>query len=365
MKKIKESTIAVARIISFTIVFIFVLTYISYMSKPNSIDMKIISGLYGEKDNSIDVVYIGGSACFVYYEPLRAWQNYGIVEYNYGANTIMPEMYKNMIVEVLKTQKPKLIILDARAFQYREDELVPYNNPSEVAYRNVLTGMRFSMNKINLIKNNVGKYIEDDKLPYYFDIIKYHQTISYDEECKDMMFGKYQMPYRGFYFVLKHLEMQQEDYKTDEKEELPQDTNNILNELLDYIKTTNTNYLFVVSPYVEKKEHKKVYNTVEERVKESGYEFIDANDYTEEMNIDYRTDFYNDSHVNLFGADKYTDFLSEYILNRYNITNRKGDPDYEYINENLTRWNAETESVKERILKIIEDKKNDESGNDT
>lgn len=359
MEKIKKSIIPIIKIISFICVFILLFTYISYMSKPMKIDLQNIAGLYGEKENSIDVVYIGGSACFVYYEPLKAWEDYGIVAYDYGANTIMPEIYKNMIIEVLKTQKPKLIILDARAFQYREDENISNNHPSEVAYRNTLTGMKFSLNKINFIKDNIGKYIVDDKLPYYFDLIKYHNTISYDKKNLEMMQGKYKMPYRGFYFVKKHASLTRQEFITDECNELPEETNKIFIELLEFIKQTDTDYLFVVSPYVEEIEHKKIFNTVEQKVSDYGYKFLDANEYVDAMNLDYNTDFYNNGHVNIFGADKYTEFLSKYIVENYDIPNRKGDKGYEYMNENLEEWRNEVEKLKNDIYKIIEESKND------
>ncbi|MBO4815849.1 MAG: hypothetical protein J5507_02735 [Clostridia bacterium] len=359
MEKIKKSIIPIIKIISFICLFILLFTYISYMSKPMKIDLQNIAGLYGEKENSIDVVYIGGSACFVYYEPLKAWEDYGIVVYDYGANTIMPEIYKNMIIEVLKTQKPKLIILDSRAFQYREDENISHNHPSEVAYRNTLTGMKFSLNKINFIKNNIKKYIEDDKLSYYFDLIKYHKTISYNKQNLEMMQGKYKMPYRGFHFVKKHLSLKKQNFKTDERENLPEETNKIFDELLEYIKQTNTDYLFVVSPYIEEIEHKKIFNTIEEKVNEYGYKFLDANEYTDAMSLDYNTDFYNNGHINIFGADKYTDFLSKYIIENYEIPNRKEDKEYEYMNENLEEWHKEVENTKNAIYKIIEESKND------
>ncbi len=357
MEKIKKSIIPIIRIILFICLFIFVFTYITYMSKPMRIDLLNIAGLYGEKENSMDVVYIGGSASFVYYEPLKAWEDYGIVAYDYGANTIMPEVYKTMIIEVLKTQKPKLIIIDARSFQYRETDETDAKHPSEVAYRNTLTGMKFSKNKLSFIKNNIGKYIEDDKLPYYFDLIKYHGTISYDKRNIDMMYGKYKMPYRGFYFVRKHLSIEREDFETDEKTELPEETNKILNDLLEYIKQTNTDCLFVVSPYVEETEHKKIFNTIEQIVSDNGYKFLDANEFIEEMDLDYETDFYNNDHVNIYGADKYTEFLSKYIIDNYNIPNRKNDKEYEFMNDTLEDWHNEVKKTKTEIDKIIKGSK--------
>ena len=153
-EKFKKSIIPITKIIAFIIIFIFVFTYLTYLMKPDEVSLRNINGYYGEKKNSLDMVYIGGSACFVYWAPLQAFEDEGIASYSYGAYVVQAELYKYLIKEALKTQDPELIVIDARAFQYRENRL-----PEEVHYRNFLTGMSFSLNKLEFINENVEKNI--------------------------------------------------------------------------------------------------------------------------------------------------------------------------------------------------------------
>jgi len=353
-EKWKKSFVPLLRIIAFVLVFIFVFTYLSYMSKSPQTELGNITGIYGLPKNSIDVFYIGGSACFVYYAPLRAWEKYGIVSYDYATNTIQPEAYRYMIDEVLQMQKPELIILDARAFEYRDNPEVE-KGPSDVSYRNILTGMRFGKNKIKFIQENVGTRLNANKLSYYFDLIKFHTTFQYSKDKKDMMFGKYRNKFNGFTFIPKHEKIEPIDFRTDEIEKLPDDTNGILIDLLEYIKQKELNCLFVVVPYAEEKTHKEKYNYVEKIVNQYGYQFIDANEYTHEMNFDFSTDLYNINHANIFGAEKYTDFLSEYMIQNYSIPDRRNENQYVFMNDYLEEWNDETVKTKKEIMKIIEE----------
>ena len=352
MEKIKP----LLRIIAFLVVFVLAVHCMTYLAKPGFPDVKNINGFYGEKENSLDMIYIGGSAAFVYYAPLLAWEEYGIVSYVYGANTIQPELYETLIREALKTQHPKLILLDARAFQYRDRENEDAQPPAEIPYRNTLTGMRLSWNKIKFIHENVGTRISDQKLSYYLDLLKYHQNIGdYQPENLEMLLGTYQHPYSGFHFVAKQAPIQGYSFSTTEKTPVSPDTEAILTDLLDYLDSTGIECVFVVSPYAEKESHKRTYNYVSEIITARGYDFLDLNEKAPLMGLDFEWDYYNEGHVTVFGAEKYTHYLSALLLNQYGLPSRKDDPAYAYLNDRLPGWHEKMDEVKEIVIKIIEE----------
>ena len=349
-KKIMKWIILTIVFLLIVLLFIKITTYIM---KPNNSDLYKIAGFYGEEKNSLDMVYIGGSAAFVYYEPLRAFQNEGIASYDFGSNTIQPELYKTMIKEVFKRQTPEVIIIDARAFLYREKD----QPPTEVAYRNVLTGMPLSISKIEFIHNNVEKYLHEDDTSYYFDIIKYHRNpekLKINDQIK-MAFNMYKNPLKGFYFVPKVEEQNKIVNNADAKTPVDAETEKILIDLLEYCKTTNCNYLFVVSPYVEQELHKENFNYISEIITRYGYDFLDSNDYYDEMRLNFETDLYNYNHVNIFGADKYTDFLCKYVIENYNLPDRREDENYREWFELLDNWNKQVDDTKAEINKLIEE----------
>ncbi|MBQ7964954.1 MAG: hypothetical protein IJ331_02610 [Ruminococcus sp.] len=360
-EKLKKSVKPIIRIVAFILVFAFVFVFLTYTSKPGDLrNSSRIYGLYAEKKNTLDVVNIGGSATFVYYAPLQAWENHGIVSYDYAAAGVQAELYKHMIEEVLKTQSPELIVIDARAFQYRDAENDGSQPPSEFTYRTTLDGMRLSMNKIRFINENVGTRIEDDdKLSYYLDLIKYHGHGYPNKDKMKLMLGIYKEKYNGFFLEAKNQELTKCEFNTTDKRPVSEDTEKVLVDLLEYIKQIDCEFLFTVSPYLEKEEHKQTFNYVEGIIKQYGYNFLDANDYIEEMGIDYSTDFYDEKHVNILGATKYTDFLSRYMIDNYDLPDRSDDPAYAFMNDYVDEWHKDIDASKEKLSEILEDNSNE------
>ncbi len=350
----KKNIISILKIVIFSIIFLLIFTFISYLYKPPCVDLNNIAGFYGEKENA---VYIGGSASFVYYEPLKAYEDYGIASYDFGANTISAELYNFLVKEVMKTQQPKVIILDARAYQYREKDLVP----SEVSYRNVLTGTPFSINRTMFIEKSVRNYLNEGTLSYHFDLIKYHgRDGEFDlKNSIEMMLKQYENPVKGFYFVPSIDKVEPAKYNTDKISKIDKETEKLLVDLMEYAKKVNVKLLFVVSPYSEALYQKESFNYIEGVVKKYGFDFLDSNEYDKEMNIDYDVDFYNNSHMNIFGADKYTEFLSKYIKEKYNLPDRRKDKNYEEWNNLLPSWNEHIDRTKNEIIKLMGEKENE------
>ena len=341
-------------VLIFIVVSLTFLKVMTYIMKPPDEPLFNIAGFYGEEKNTLDMVYIGGSACLTYWEPLRAFEQEGIASYDFAASTPQAELYKTMIKEILKTQTPEVIVIDARTFQYREKDATP----KEVHYRNALTGMPLSINKIEFIHNNVEKYLNEDDTSYYFDIIKYHRDLS-DAEINDqikMIFNQYKNPTKGFRFVPKVEAQEKIINNTDKKTPVAEETEKILIDLLEYCKTTECDYLFVVSPYSELESHKESYNYLSEIVTEYGYDFLDANDYYDEMELNFETDLYNSTHVNIFGADKYTDFLCKYLKENYNLSDRRENEGYQEWFGLLDNWHKQVDNTKNIIKSLLEEK---------
>ena len=348
MKKDKNNIIEVIKISIFAIIFLSLFIVLSYIVKPLNIDLLNISGFYGEKKNSMDMVYIGGSACFVYWAPLKAWEDNGITSYNFAADTAQAELYQYLVEESLAYQDPEVIVLDARAFQYRDTE----QPPTEVAYRNFLTGTPLSWNRFKFIENNVPKYLGESTLSYHFDLIKYHgigRSSSVRTSLK-IMTGNYHNELKGFFFVPKIAKMDKYDFATEVETPMSDETNQVLDNLLAYLKTTNQKVLFVISPYVETAAHKENFNYVERKVTEAGFDFLDSNEYYDEMGLNFDTDFYNIYHVNIYGSEKYTTFLSNYLKKTYNLSDRSADNNYaDDWNPLLNNWHAQVDATKKII----------------
>ena len=58
-------------------------------------------------------------------------------------------------------------------------------------------------------------------------------------------------------------------------------------------------------------------NTIKMFMKENQLEYLEVNDYLDQLSINPNTDFYSIDHLNTSGAEKATDFLARYLQENY------------------------------------------------
>lgn len=92
---------------------------VTYLFRNTDYSRRHIAGLKQEK---VDMVYVGGSAAFVYWQPLKAWNECGYTSYNCATDSIPAESIKAYIEEARKLQNPELFVVGIRAFQYYSDK---------------------------------------------------------------------------------------------------------------------------------------------------------------------------------------------------------------------------------------------------
>ena len=114
-------------------------------------------------------------------------------------------------------------------------------------------------------------------------------------------------------------------------------------------------FLFIICPYEITKEHQMLYNTIQDAIEERGFVFLNANDYYEEIGLDFTSDFYNNWHVNTFGASKYTVFLGGYICDHYNLPDHRSDPEYSSWNDAATRFFEEDLIYQAQLIQLRRD----------
>ncbi len=344
---------------AFLLVFGLLFEFVSYLVRPaNSYNRLNITDYYNLEQNTLDMVYIGGSAVFVYWMPYEAWDEYGITSKVFAYNSIPADAIKYSIQEVLKTQSPDLLVLDARPFQYR-DEL----GIQEVYIRNFADSMDYSWNRVKFLSEAVPQLNDgeqDNFSNYLFDISKYHYlwkvvnesswklALGESIETAEIRFG--------FQFIRK-TEPVPAPLWADVQEQTPVSdaTKRILLDLLDYCKTLEQEVLFVVSPFSETENQKKIFNYVESVITENGFQFLDTNDDIDAMGLDYGCDLYNISHVNVLGAKKYTSFLGAYIQEHYALPNRKEDPAYRRWHDVYPRWKQYLDDMTQSIQTLTQE----------
>ena len=106
----------------------------------------IMDEFYEQKENSVDVIYFGTSASQRAYVVPKAYHDDGIAAYTMACGTQPFVLTKYLMKEALKTQKPKLFIVELRGTCQDKDSLW------DVAVRRMVDNMKMSQNKIDTIQ---------------------------------------------------------------------------------------------------------------------------------------------------------------------------------------------------------------------
>ena len=331
---------------------------ISFVLAPCSAEDKGMRGYYAEQEESLDVLYVGGSISVVSWMPFEAWEECGIASYVYGKSTLRSYNVMPLVKEAFATQSPGLLVVDLRPFQYSSEGLRV--EPDIALERNMLP---FSHNRLqvidNLLEYGAGLTAADTRTSFVLDIIRSHGTwrMLTMDSFEYAIPGLKESDTKGFLPIEKHESITLTDNsETAGQEPVSARAEADLRDFLEYVSTQECNVLFVVTPYGEKDDERRQYNYLASIIDEFGFDYINFNDLIGELGIDEAYDFYNTAHMNIFGAEKYTNWLARYISEHYGIPDRREDSAYEAYDDNFDSWVVVSDRTKDAVRTLIDEK---------
>lgn len=318
---------------------------------------------YSLEENTLDAVFIGTSGVDRYWVSAKAYEEYGMTVYPLASNGIPAWLYINVIEEVYKTQNPELIILDMRAYGQ-----TPSAKSMESRARNVLDAMDFfSINRVKAAFKTMEVLQEKNDEESGFDLSFLLSFIKYHAKWADEDFSLYdnvcnvECPYMGF-FMYKTLSVKTKKnkatvYDNDYYKDMDSFSEDALYELLDYAEEKNINLLFVDTPRMADKDNMGRSNTAYRILEERGFPYInysqtdETGNFTHIANLDHNHDFYNNNHVNYYGAEKFTATFSSYLNENYDFEDHRSDEAVK------VQWDGVYSTIQKKIKKWEDAKK--------
>lgn len=301
-----------------------------------------LMGFYGLEDNTVDVAFVGTSVTFSSFMPMEAWNEYGMAAYDYCTNVQFENSLRHSVKEVMKTQSPKLILIDIAPFLMQhnaktsageEDLHIKYN----------IDSMRYSLNRLQLIQE-----INRDKggdiysfLYYNIDLCRYHTN--------ELWIGQYNNAFndvnRGYGYLPKNQGaiVNTASFLYDDGREMPLEGQHAvyLEELLSDTDKLDCEVVFYCAPIRFVKEREDEYprkNYMKRIIEERGYTFWDLSTEEEKLGLDYDSDFWSYDHFDSLGAEKVTKYLSKRIVESYDIPDRRTDARYADWHTDYEAW---------------------------
>ena len=285
-----------------------------------------IKGFYLEDSDSVDVVFIGASEVYAGFSAAYAYGAYGFTSYPVAtrSNTVMN--YLTCVKEAVRTQHPKLIVIEINGALYSDDFL-----DDDVNLRCYADHIPLNENKMEL----VDRCDPGHRLEYVLPLIKYHTVWNDPAWGVDWGASILLDRFRG-YSLLKGVKNQANTYQP--QAEILNDrlsdyadsarapdvrAGEALTGLLDYCRDSGLKVLFVRFPHVVHKDGLARYErslAAGELVKRYGFDYLGCDSLYREIGLSLTGDYYNAEHLNVYGQVKFTDYLCRVLMRDYGIT---------------------------------------------
>lgn len=288
-----------------------------------------IDGFYELPKNSLDVIFLGNSHVHCDINPLVLWQEYGMTSYDLSADAQDLETSYYYLVEGLKTQKPKAIVLEInKSSEYQE----------RVDLHCTFDFMKPSLDKYNGIINRSSK---ENQFAMLFPISDFHSRW---KELGSLDFNYFYWPkeHRFYgYFAYIHTTPGEKvpNENITEKRDFTEYEQRYLDMITRYCADNEVKLITIVAPILNGNEYQSFNNTLKDYFGNQTIEFINYNFRDEEIGLDYATDFADDVHMNILGAEKFTKFLGKDLSKLITIEDKRGNQDFQRWNENLRYYN--------------------------
>lgn len=337
----------VLRVIAFLLIVALVYGALTrLLTVNNATEQQYIRSFYLEPKNSLDVMILGASETFTDYCAPLAWQHAGFTSYPLAVSAAQGTMYPSMLCEAAKRQSPTVYVVEVNGFLYTEDER---KELGKAATREWLDTLPLSRNKMQAI----NECVQGKRLSYYAPLLKYHDNWRKRDLIRNSLSLQQQARDAGYSYTKPFLSISMFLTETDEIPVRQQSLDDFNEQSLrTFCETARArgikNVLFARFPHRTVIEnYDAVFAELEAVVHEYGYDFANFDTQMDAIGLDPLNDFANAEHLNIFGAEKFTPYLADYLAQHYDLNTAHSQA----VTDEWTRCAAFTQ----QMLPVCED----------
>ena len=339
MKKYLSRIVCILLVVALAIGGLWYVNGVLIMKRSDGI--LTMQDFYAQPDGTVDVLLVGNSHSGINIDTATLWDTCGIAAYDlWGGVQPLWNSY-HYIVEALKYQTPKLIVLEVMAstsdYEYSEEQ----NQIKNTA------GMRLSKNKIDAVRASAP---EDRQLNLLLGFPLYHGR--FDElTMEDFLHFPWSKGLENFKGSV--LRYGVGSYEAESAEGID-DTAPImdkeleyLNKIIDLCRAEGVPLMLLKTPSLEREQTQPILNTVAGIAADNALGFVNMNLMDDELGIT-ADDWSLDRHMNANGARKVSAWLADYIQREYGVPDRRGDAAY-------SSWEVNAHNVNNDYLAAVTD----------
>ena len=351
--KLKDSLRFTTFLLLFCLLFSYTTEVISpkWTGKDNTNSR--ISTFYSQPKDSIDVLFVGASSFRNGISPLRIWEKYGFTSYTRASAVQAPVVTYYYIVEALKYQHPKVVVIDGVALSkyYDMDE-------NEGFVRIATDPMRLSAEKIQLISEIVSSSEIQTLSSYLFPLLRYHTR------WKEIVQNDFEFYKTDNYDYLKGAYSDYRIVPLEKPKNYMQPSNKIAEydetslyyyeKIIQLCKENDIEIVFVTLPRFSWTY--SMYIGIQQLSTKHDLLYLDYTlpEHLDTIGLDASSDFCYENHLNVYGAQKISKHLGAYLQETFDLPDKRNDPKYNQWNIDLQIFNNQL--IQEEINRLTEEK---------
>ena len=312
-----------------------VLIFLQALLVPKYMETSTEGALIGEYyDNAgnNDVVFVGDCEVYENFSPITLYEEYGITSYIRGSAQQMIWQSYYLMEETFKYETPKVMIFNVLSMKYDTPKSTGKSSQREAYNRMTLDSMRWSASKWNSIKASMTEEEKEweSMFTYMFPLLRYHSRWS-DLKKEDFtyLFKRKQISDNGYLmqtgvkpFTSEFVERPLADYSFGENSWY------YLDKMTALCKEKGVKLVLIKAPSLSPVWWDEWDRQIVDYARENGLDYYNLLECQEEIGIDWSTDTYDTGlHLNVYGAEKLSNYFGEILSSKYNIPDRRSNPE--------------------------------------
>lgn len=314
---------------------------------------------YSYKGN-YDVLFLGTSHVVMGVSPMELWHDYGMASYNLANHGQWIPIDYWVLKNALDYTKPKLVVIDVRAIDIANNKVSPEHAAQT---HESFDRMPLSKNKIAAIYD---LFPAGERMEYLFDFSIYHTRWkeideSFWERAEPSVEKGANIDNSNNFELTKVFPIKPPKLLDKNDMNLEETTGKqYLRKIIELCQSEGIEILLTSLPYAPNAGYQRWLNSAQTIAEEYGVPYLDM--IQEDTFVNYRTDFFDEDHLNSSGARKATKVIGDYISGHFDIPDLRESKeaaewnlDYEEYTDYKVEWMQSQKSL-DAYLMLLADK---------
>lgn len=350
----------------FMCILVVAVNNLGYFFRPDDMNTESFDYLYKEDDDTVNVACIGSSAIYRFWIPQEAYEQSGFTSALVASAAQDIRTVPYLMDEILRTQDVDLFVVEVRqpiAERARKinNKYVQKDATGSFAY--VATSMKQSTDRVKMIDQILVEDEDNTKLEWWIPLLKYHDNshkFTADEIVARLNgVDEDEMYVRQASVITPN---ERKTFEADDKYELADEDKQELDLIVEKANKLGKKVLFVSTPYSPGKVRGALHLQMNAYIEQQGYDYLDLNQYVDQIGLDFSTDYYDDIHTNIAGAQKVTAYLANYLSENYDLKSRLNESQTTHWENMCKKWDKQAAELMKAWEQEKEKGENSEEG---